>query len=336
MHSCITLPFLNWLLKVFIIFSGCKALLTTAWNNLPKAHTDKVQQQYLASFRLFMAFLMAIQVDVLETNFKHIIAFTQMLHNSKLSSATILNYLSGIKVCSTRLNVHLELDHPTVHQLIRAFAKHPHNVVQIKKIFTVDLLDQLISSTSILQHATAYKAIFLAAFHGFFRISNLLPVSSQSFDINKHLARGDIIFDQTIVHVIMKWSKTLQGGRGRVIQLAAIPGSQLCPVRALSDFVTTYPTPANKPFFTIGQTTITQPMARKALAQVLVALRLNPSQFPFHTFRHSGATLAFQLGVPLEHIQAHGTWSSDAVWAYLKTAPTRVAPSKISQHISST
>ncbi len=279
---------------------------------------------------------MVAGIEVITTESKHIVAFVQMLHNCKMSSSTILNYLTGIKDQSIRLNLHFDFDHYSVHQIIRACAKHPHTSVKIKKIFTLELLTKLITKAELLQHSVAYKAIFLMAFHGFFRISNLLPLSSQSFDITKQLARGDVVFSKSTAHVILKWSKTLQGKQGRVIQLAAIPGSRLCPVQALSDFINLYPVSVNKPFFTMFKTVITQAMARKALAQVIVAMGLNPSHFPFHTFRHSGATLAFQIGVPLEHIQAHGTWSSDAVWAYLKTASTRVAPSKISQHISST
>ena len=37
----------------------------------------------------------------------------------------------------------------------------------------------------------------------------------------------------------------------------------------------------------------------------------------FHSFRRSGATLAFNSNIPLQHIQSHGTWTSDAVWHYI-------------------
>ena len=245
-----------------------------------------------------------------------------------------MNYLTGIKDHTLRFDINLDLEHYRIQLLLKSLAKHPHKSIGLKKIFTVDLLSQLIAKTAILQDAVLYRAIFLTAFHGFFCISNLLPMTAHAFDINKHLARGDVILDDTTAHIIVKWSKTLQYKQGRVIQLAAIPGSPLCPVRALQEFVKVYPSSNNSPFFTMSELVVTQAMARRALAQVITAMGLCPSQFPFHTFRHSGATLAFQIGVPLEHIQAHGTWSSDAVWACLKTAPTRVAPSKISKHIS--
>ncbi len=204
-----------------------------------------MQKQYRASFRLFIAFLIAIEVDVVNANCKHIIAFVQMLYNSKLSSATIVNYLTGIKDHALRFDINLDFEHHRVQLLLKSLAKHPHTSVAVKKIFTVDLLSQLIAKSEILQQSVLYRAIFLVAFHGFFRISNLLPVSAQSFDINKHLARGDVILDDTTAHIIVKWSKTLQHKQGRVIQLTAIPGSSLCPVRALQQFVKLYPSSNN-------------------------------------------------------------------------------------------
>ena len=40
--------------------------------------------------------------------------------------------------------------------------------------------------------------------------------------------------------------------------------------------------------------------------------------FGFHTFRRSGASLAFSLNVPVQNIKAHGIWSSDAVYSYFQ------------------
>ena len=36
-----------------------------------------------------------------------------------------------------------------------------------------------------------------------------------------------------------------------------------------------------------------------------------------HTFRRSGATLAFNSNVAIQSIQSHGTWTSECVWRYI-------------------
>ena len=42
-----------------------------------------------------------------------------------------------------------------------------------------------------------------------------------------------------------------------------------------------------------------------------------PDFITFHSFRRSGASLAFSHNVPLQEIQWHGTWTSDCVWRYV-------------------
>ena len=56
-------------------------------------------------------------------------------------------------------------------------------------------------------------------------------------------------------------------------------------------------------------------------------LNLSP-HLTFHCFR-SATTWAFQNGVSLQEIMKHGTWSSDAVWRYIKSVPS--ASSQVSR-----
>jgi len=46
-------------------------------------------------------------------------------------------------------------------------------------------------------------------------------------------------------------------------------------------------------------------------------LGLDPNNFSPHSFRHGGATYAFQAGVPEHLTQIHGDWRSDAYKLYL-------------------
>ena len=81
---------------------------------------------------------------------------------------------------------------------------------------------------------------------------------------------------------------------------------------------------------------IPQLQAQQVLAEALTVLGLNAKEYGFHTFRRSGASLAFNLCIPVQYIKAHGTWASDAVWAYLHESqfPTILTPT-ISSHLAS-
>ena len=52
---------------------------------------------------------------------------------------------------------------------------------------------------------------------------------------------------------------------------------------------------------------------RDALRLILTRMGISHAPHGFHTFRRSGATLAFDNSVPLQNIMAHGLWRSDAI-----------------------
>ena len=60
---------------------------------------------------------------------------------------------------------------------------------------------------------------------------------------------------------------------------------------------------------------------RKHLKAVSSLLNISP-HLTFHTFRRSATTRAFQNGVSLQQIMKHATWSSEAVWRYIKSVPS--------------
>ena len=106
-----------------------------------------------------------------------------------------------------------------------------------------------------------------------------------------------------------------------------LPTSKLCPVTALSNMLHLVPGSNNDPLFAIFKahtwSPITDSMVRKHLKRVLWLLQLHHHNFTCHTFRRSGASWAFQHGVPIEAIKQQGTWSSDCVWRYIqKTNPS--------------
>ena len=77
-------------------------------------------------------------------------------------------------------------------------------------------------------------ALFLVAFFTFLRKSNLVPDVADRISTKVPL-RADLEFSSQGASVHIKASKTIQyQQRSLSIPLPCIPGSQLCPVRALS------------------------------------------------------------------------------------------------------
>jgi integrase len=148
------------------------------------------------------------------------------------------------------------------------------------------------------------------------------PPSSAKFDPLRHMRRGDvsILGDSILVH--LRWTKTLQKYRQSAkIRLFQIPNSPVCTlVAAFLSLKRSYPVLPTYPLLSYrvsGQLfVITQAHLRRSLKRLLLLLGLSQS-LTFHSFRRSGASLAFASGVPFQAIQAHGTWASEALWAYI-------------------
>ena len=221
---------------------------------------------------------------------------------------------------------------PFEHEWIRLSLKNVSRIVfspmKVKGVFTLEQVKDIVRVASSLLHGEIYVPLFLLALFGFLRLSNLVPPSICQFNPGVHLARGDLLAMPSHGTLIIKWSKTLQKSQDfATIQIPSLNNSPLCPMTSLLNMFSKYPSHNNAPMFLIpqgrGYVTLTQGKVRKFLKNILLALGLCPSTFPFHTFRRTGASWAFANATPLQDIQLQGTWSSDAVWAYLIQDPSQ-------------
>ena len=191
------------------------------------------------------------------------------------------------------------------------------------KLISIEVLQKIITACNALQHPIVYKVLYLFCFFSFMRLSNVLPHSSAAFDITRHLTRGDVIFGQQFAAVIVKWSKTMQDRKETsAISILVLGDSVLCPIAALHQMFVFISASKNSPLFVLNKNGTIFPLsdfaARKHLKLVSSLLQV-PPHFTFHSFRKSATTSAFQNGVSLQKIMKHGTWSSHAVWSYIKS-----------------
>ena len=241
---------------------------------------------------------------------------------------TILTYISSLKQVFKLYNLcYLPFEHEWVRLALRSIARNEVAPVKVKGTFSVENIYNIVSICDTIPEGLIYKCVFLTALFGFLRLSNLVPVSPLKFNILEHLARGDIFFSQTHCTVLVKWSKTLQKStQFATVQLPILNNSPLCPVAALQLMYHRYPGGKNIPLFSYPQgtslITLTQSKVRKCLKNIVLSLGLSPDTYPFHTFRRTGASLAFHNSSSIQSIQQQGTWSSEAVWAYIVQDPS--------------
>ena len=291
-------------------------------------------------FKDFLAFLVVAGLSWSQVTTLVFLAFMEYLHTSGMSASNVANYLTAIR---SMMIIHALDTTPLRDQRVPLFIKalkinrplQPHLPVCMDQ----EALLRIISVAETLPLSFVYVPLYLLAFFSFLRISNILPHSAAQFDSSRHLCKGDLIFSANSVVIIIKWSKTLQDRKKvATVTIPALGASPLCPLNALKKLLHIHPLTDDHPLFIFYKqgrpVTLTDSMARKHLKHISCLLGL-PKHYTFHDFRRGGATWAFRHGVPLQDIQAQGTWSSQCVWRYIQLPPsaTSSVASTFSTHL---
>ena len=281
------------------------------------------QSAYNRYFKIFLMFIVFVNVQVADVNVCHILAFLEFLHFNKFSPAVMLNVVSAVKSKLQAFGVSIQpWCDPRITYFTKSFQHTKRFKAHLPKVIDIPMLKNIIQACDARSDAKVFKAIYLVAFFSFLRISNLVPHSTTSFSHLEQLARGDVFFAPGI-HLLVKWSKTMQKrNKAVIIKIPSVKNPLLCPVKAVRDLLCLTPGGPDSPLFQIllygSWVPLTDSRVRKHFSSVLSSLQLSHSGITFHHFRKSGATLAFNANASLQSIKAQGTWSSDTVWQYIQ------------------
>jgi integrase len=251
-----------------------------------------------------------------------LLSFIEFLMDNNLSVPTVKNYISSIKSAFKTSNVSISAFESTQLTLaLSSLSKNWRPPISIKPVISPSQFSQIIHNARRLPLHQFYVVSFLFGYMALLRISNVAPTSRSTFDPLRHLRRGDVSITTQGLCIHLRWTKTLQRHRQSArIHILSIPGSSLCPLAAFQSLQRSYPVHPTDPILSyrvLGQLfIISQSQIRRALKRLVLSLNLHPN-ISFHAFRHSGASLAFASGIPFQSIQSHGTWASDALWAYI-------------------
>ena len=274
-----------------------------------------------------MGFSLCCGVNVASPTLPVLMAYLEYLVKNSVSVNMIANHVSALKAQFIMYGLPFQLlEHPEIRYFIKSLKINRPLTSVTRNIMSLDNLTALIHQCSFIPAGCVFKSIFLIAFFGFFRISNLAPHSLTSFDPSRHLTLRDISITSKFMQITVKWSKTLQTrDKFHMVTLPRLPGSVLCPVRALKKVIKLYHPQPDSPLFQMktvnGWVVITDSKIRKVLSKLNKKLGFPSGHFTFHTFRRSGATLAFNSQVSIQKIKHHGSWTSDCVWRYIQQDP---------------
>ena len=166
---------------------------------------------YQHMFRLFLAFLVVLDLSLHQISTIDILVVMEYLTESGMSPDNIVNHLTAIislcitYACDTT---------PFQDQRLPLFVKSLkiNRSFQPRTTLLVDehLLLEMVTDSQHLPNSMAFTASYLFTFFLFLRLSNILLHAVNDFDPTRHLCVGDVIFSDAGATFLIKWSKTIQ------------------------------------------------------------------------------------------------------------------------------
>ena len=178
-----------------------------------------------------------------------ILAYLQFLEFSDFSSSAMANHISAIK---TTLSLYGLPTQPFADPRIKCFQKamvlHKLFKVHLKKVIDIPTLQLIVRLCDTTYMGQVFKAVYTLAFFSFLRLSNLVPHTQKLHSPLYQLARGDIIFAPPGLHILVKWSKTLQSRNVvKVLKIPSLGSNPICPVNAITNLLAITPGHSNSP-----------------------------------------------------------------------------------------
>ena len=152
------------------------ALKSRAASRVTQAFRPKTRRCYELLFRNFMVFCKITKLNVQAIDVHDIIAYLEYLVENGVSYNMVAKNISALKAnfIMYDLNFHL-LEHPCVRLFTKSLKiNHPLSLVK-RNIISLSVLHKLIVACDDLASPFTFRAIFLVAFFGFLRISNIAP-----------------------------------------------------------------------------------------------------------------------------------------------------------------
>ncbi len=305
-----------------------RPLFEASLDSILQAVSARNLQSYLTAWECFKAFHSAYNLPFPDFSLLSITSFISHLNiNKNLQVSSIKGYLSGIHFFHKLIfgSQSPQIANSQTTLLIKGIQRAHPTRPDTRQPITLEILTKCISTLRRGYHSThtahTLDAMFILAFFGFLRCSELTITSS--FNTNIHPTISDLaVLDDKAMSFLIKQSKTDQTKKGHFIYIFNLQ-SPILPYQALLAFLQLRKSQSKSPSDPLFTDDSNRPIARfwfqKHLKSVLLVSGIPANNFSSHSFRIGAATTAAQKGLSQQQIQMLGRWSSGAFKSYIRS-----------------
>ena len=278
------------------------------------AYAKGTLKNLACQWRAFRCFSISINLFQWPVSEHTLCLFAQFLAYSFHSVSLVKNYLVGIKtihvLCKARPP---NLSNIEVRLTLMGLNKTMVNVVKQAEPITPEILLDIVVHLDLTKRMDlVFWGVLVVGFFTFFRKSNLVPDAIDEFNPLKQPTKGSIRFENMLVLISTRWTKTIQFKQRQVeTPLFEIQDSPLCPLKTLRALVA-LPGRRNHPLFALkGGIPFTYNMLQNKLKAVLKKAGYDATAFSSHSIRRGAVLWAYRSGVPESLIKVQGDWLTD-------------------------
>ena len=271
----------------------------------------------------------------------NVLIYTAYLLNRGLKSSTISSYLAGLRQLHMSQGTSIpNIRSDIVSQILKgktnldAFSPNPRPkrlpvTPSVLRLIKIELKKSLIPKSD----KRLFWLVSTLAFHGSFRMGELLCKNSSSFDPHTTLLGNDITlkysrFNNTDVNILSISVKSPKTGKPNSITIVDVfpTNNDLCPIKAFNKWTACSPSfNESLPAFRLSSGL---PLTSKVLNVKLKTwltkyLNFNIGYISGHSFRAGIPSVLGSLGFEDHDIKQVGRWSSAAFQVYLKLPRTK-------------
>ncbi|VDI73212.1 Hypothetical predicted protein [Mytilus galloprovincialis] len=200
-----------------------------------------------------------------------------------------------------------------VRKLLEGIKRSRPKKNDLRLPITRDMLKSIIFSLACVcktrYELSLFKAAFSLAFHGLFRVGELVVTNS----LQSHtLQLSDIHILSGLLQVCIPSSKTDQLGKGSNIWIYPQSDFNICPVNLVSEFIKLRPPVLGPLFCHFDGSPLSRYQFVTLLKKAIDLSGIDQTRYSSHSFRIGAATTLSMDGVSDSEIMRLGRWSSNA------------------------